>query len=99
MSEEVRSDESTVTISLGGDATYEVYQQMFDLVGGMRPWQRKATGGKPDGWNICLNGDDVKVTNVSDEGISVRNALDEHFETFADERFVSWDDVTTIVIY
>lgn len=92
-------NESTVTITLGDGATYEVYQQMFDLIGGLRPWQRKANGGKTSGWNINLNGDDAKVTDVTDEGITVANALDDTFLNFADERFVSWDNVNTIVIF
>ena len=83
---------SAITVSLEGGATYEVYEKMFSLLAGRSPY---AAGG----WNIGLNGEDMNVTGVSDEGITVRPPLNEDWDTFGDTKFVSWDDVATIVIF
>lgn len=89
-------NESAVTVSLApGGATYEIYGEMFKIIAGTLPWQREHGSG---GWNVTLNGETVQVVSVDDEGVIVRPALDEDFETFGDSKALSWDDVATIVI-
>jgi hypothetical protein len=83
---------SAITVSLEGGATYEVYEKMFYPLAGV-------AGDSRGGWNISLNGEDMNVARVSGEGITVRPPLNEDWDTFGDTKFVSWDDVATIVIF
>lgn len=86
-------NETAVTLSLGEGATYEIYHEMFNILAGQLPWQNGT------GWNIALNGEDVQVLRVDDEGLTVRPMLDETGERFGAPRFVGWEAVATVQIY
>jgi hypothetical protein len=89
-------DETTVQVSLGAGATYEIFHDMFGAVGGQRGWQQRSGG---CGWNIALNGEDVHVLAVDDEGIRCEPALDDDFDQFGAPKFVKWENVNTVLIY
>lgn len=87
-------NETTVTISLGDDATYDVYAQLFSVLAGRLRWEKAERGG----WNITLNDEDVNVLKVDDDGITVRPPLNDEWDAFGVTKFVPWDNVFTIVV-
>jgi hypothetical protein len=87
---------SQILVSLGEGATYEIFHELFNLIACQLPWQANAPGG---GWNISLNGTDVHVLEVNDEGIKSEAAVDEDFEQFEEPTFMKWEDVESIVIF
>jgi hypothetical protein len=88
--------ESIITVSLGAGATYDIYKEMFLFLAGKAAWQTNPLAG---GWNIALNGDDVNVFDVDDEGIWARPPTDDTWQTFGENRFLPWDDIDSIVIH
>jgi len=91
--------DSTITISLdAGGATYDTYHMMFRMLAGKADWQRPI--GTPTGWNIALNGEDVRVLDVNDDGFRVQPVLDDDDWTlFGEPKDIPWDDIDSINIY
>lgn len=83
------ADESQLTVSLAGGATYETYGTLFSIL-----------LGRDVGWNIDLNGIEGQVLEVNDDGIRIRPPLDELWLTYGEPMdLVPWNEISSIVIY
>lgn len=91
--------DSHITLSLSGYATYDTYATIFRFLAGKAEWQRRGRGPEPTGWNISLNGQDVNVVDVDDDGIRYRPPTDDTWETFGESQFILWDAIDTIDIF
>jgi len=89
--------DSHIDISLGPGATYEIYYEMFKLLAGKAEWQRGVATGTNDGWNVALNGEDVNVVDVTDQGIHCRPPTDDTWTDFGEPKFIGWDNIHTII--
>jgi hypothetical protein len=95
--------DGAVLVSLAGDASYEVFYGMFKFLADNSEWQQGTFSGypvgEPGGWNIALNGEDVNVVAVTDEGVWCRKPLDDTWTTFGFPRFLSWEAIERIVVF
>lgn len=90
--------DSQITLSLGDGATYDVYATIFRFLAGKAEWQRlPQVYGR--GWNVALNGIDLNIFDVDDDGVWGRPPTDDTWETFGEDRFIPWDEISTIVIF